>query len=83
MCTFQPRVRATPSVSTSMRTKVEHFGSIGQPLLVAQRGPAQHSLIITIERALQGAKPAIPLVDSGAAFKKASLESSNEQGTLL
>jgi hypothetical protein len=38
---------------------------------------------MTIEKALQGAKPAIPLVDSGAAFKKASRESSVEQGTLL
>ena len=39
--------------------------------------------IITIEKALQGAKPAIPLVDSGATFKKAARESSDEQGTLL
>jgi DNA modification methylase len=39
--------------------------------------------IITIEKALQGAKPAIPLVDSGAAFKKANLENSSEQGRLL
>jgi hypothetical protein len=39
--------------------------------------------IITIEKALQGAKPAIPLVDTGAAFKKATRESSDEQGQLL
>jgi adenine specific DNA methylase Mod len=39
--------------------------------------------IITIKEALQGTKPAIPLVDSGAAFKKAGLENSSEQGTLL
>jgi hypothetical protein len=25
MCTFQPRLRAIPHVSTSMRTKVEHW----------------------------------------------------------
>ena len=39
--------------------------------------------IITIEQALQGMKPAIPLVDTGAAFKKAGRESPNEQGYLL
>ena len=27
ICTFQPRLRATPSVSTSMRTTVEHYAS--------------------------------------------------------
>ena len=32
ICTFQPRLLATPSVSTSMRTKVEHLGGPGQAL---------------------------------------------------
>jgi hypothetical protein len=39
--------------------------------------------IITIEQALRGAKPAIPLVDTGAAFKKAGRESDHGQGTLI
>jgi hypothetical protein len=30
ICTFQPRLRATPSVSTSIRTKVEHLLRLGQ-----------------------------------------------------
>jgi hypothetical protein len=34
--------------------------------------------IITIEDALKGAKPAIPLVDTGAAFKKATRESAEQ-----
>ena len=38
--------------------------------------------IITIEQALEGKKPAIPLVDSGAAFKKAPREA-GEQHRLL
>jgi hypothetical protein len=52
-------------------------------ILLADLMEGPNNAALTIERALQGAKPAIPLVDSGAAFKKASLESSNEQGTLL
>ena len=40
--------------------------------------------IITIEQALQGAKPAIPHVDTGAAFKRATQEQSGAtQPTLL
>ena len=39
--------------------------------------------IITIEQALRGAKPAIPLVDTGAAFKKAARENETEQGKLI
>jgi hypothetical protein len=31
MCTFQPRLRATPSVSTSMRTKVEQLAGQVKP----------------------------------------------------
>ena len=38
--------------------------------------------IITIEQALSGAKPAIPLVDTGAAFKRASREVSGGQHDL-
>ncbi len=34
--------------------------------------------IITIEDALKGAKPAIPLVDTGAAFKRAVRESPDQ-----
>ena len=32
--------------------------------------------IITVEQALSGAKPAIPLVDSGATFRRAARETS-------
>ncbi len=39
--------------------------------------------IITIEQALHGTKPAIPLIDTGAAFKRAAREKSNTQPTLL
>ena len=40
--------------------------------------------IITVEDALHGKKPAIPHVDTGAAFKRASIESSGpEQGKLF
>jgi DNA modification methylase len=39
--------------------------------------------IITIEQALHGAKPAIPLVDTGAAFRRAGREVSDTQRSLL
>ncbi len=39
--------------------------------------------IITVEQALAGAKPAIPLVDTGAAFKRAARERTGQQGTLI
>ena len=39
--------------------------------------------IITIEQALQGMKPKIPLVDAGAAFKRATREKSGTQSTLF
>jgi hypothetical protein len=35
--------------------------------------------IITIEQALNGTKPAIPLIDTGAAFKRAAREGSRDQ----
>jgi site-specific DNA-methyltransferase (adenine-specific) len=38
--------------------------------------------IITIEQALAGKKPAIPLVDTGAAFKRATREESDKQTKL-
>lgn len=38
--------------------------------------------IITIEQALQGAKPAIPLIDTGAAFKRAPREGRGDQTKL-
>ena len=38
--------------------------------------------IITIEQALRGAKPAIPLVDTGAAFKRAVRETGGDQAKL-
>ena len=31
MCTFQPRLRAIPNVSTSMRTKLEHWLALVKP----------------------------------------------------
>jgi site-specific DNA-methyltransferase (adenine-specific) len=55
-------------------------GSAGFYELGGRRYPKVQ--IITIEQALQGAKPAIPFVDA-AAFKKAMRENSNEQGSLL
>ena len=39
--------------------------------------------IITIEQALAGMKPAIPLIDTGAAFKRAAREQTNQQGKLI
>lgn len=39
--------------------------------------------IITVEQALGGMKPAIPLIDTGAAFKRAAREASGSQGTLI
>jgi len=39
--------------------------------------------IITIEQALAGMKPAIPLVDAGAAFKRAAREQTGQQGKLI
>ena len=39
--------------------------------------------IITIEQALNGKKPAIPLVDTGATFKRAAREAGGTQGSLL
>lgn len=38
--------------------------------------------IITVEQALAGAKPAIPLVDAGAAFKRAARENTSKQPKL-
>lgn len=38
--------------------------------------------IITVEQALHGAKPAIPLIDTGAAFKRAAREASGSQPKL-
>jgi site-specific DNA-methyltransferase (adenine-specific) len=38
--------------------------------------------IITVEQALNGTKPAIPLIDTGAAFKRAAREDSGGQGAL-
>lgn len=38
--------------------------------------------IITVEQALAGAKPAIPLVDTGAAFKRAAREATSKQPKL-
>jgi site-specific DNA-methyltransferase (adenine-specific) len=38
--------------------------------------------IITIEQALSGTKPAIPLIDTGAAFRKAAREKSDTQTAL-
>jgi len=38
--------------------------------------------IITVEQALAGAKPAIPLVDTGAAFKRAARENTSKQPKL-
>jgi hypothetical protein len=38
--------------------------------------------IITIEQALAGKKPAIPLIDTGAAFKRAATEKSAGQSKL-
>jgi site-specific DNA-methyltransferase (adenine-specific) len=38
--------------------------------------------IITVEQALNGARPAIPLVDAGAAFKRAPRESADTQTAL-
>jgi site-specific DNA-methyltransferase (adenine-specific) len=39
--------------------------------------------IITIEDALRGRKPAIPLIDTGAAFKRATRETGNKQTNLF
>lgn len=39
--------------------------------------------IITVEQALKGTKPAIPLVDTGAAFKRATREATGEQPKLI
>ena len=39
--------------------------------------------IITVEQALNGMKPAIPLVDTGASFKRAVRETVGRQGSLL
>ena len=39
--------------------------------------------IITVEQALRGAKPAIPLIDAGAAFKRAPREAARAQGRLI
>jgi site-specific DNA-methyltransferase (adenine-specific) len=39
--------------------------------------------IITIEDALRGKMPAIPLIDTGAAFKRAPREQSGRQDNLL
>jgi len=38
--------------------------------------------IITVEQALAGAKPAIPLVDTGAAFKRTARENASSQPKL-
>ena len=38
--------------------------------------------IITVEQALSGMKPAIPLIDTGAAFKRATREISTAQPKL-
>lgn len=38
--------------------------------------------IITIEQALHGTKPAIPLIDTGAAFKRAARETTGSQRKL-
>lgn len=48
-------------------------------------GDRQHPRlqIITIEQALAGVKPAIPLVDAGAAFKRAAREQTGQQGKLI
>ncbi len=38
---------------------------------------------ITVEEALNGKQPAIPLIDSGAAFRRARREASAQQGSLI
>jgi len=38
--------------------------------------------IITVEQALGGMKPAIPLIDTGAAFKRAAREVTGRQAKL-
>ena len=38
--------------------------------------------IITVEQALRGAKPAIPLIDTGAAFKRAAREATGDQAKM-
>ncbi len=38
--------------------------------------------IITVEQALHGAKPAIPLIDTGAAFKRAAREATGNQAKM-
>ncbi len=62
MCTLQPRLRAMPSVSTSMRTKVEHRAAPVKLFALAQEptgpepmvrqagasGPAQAGLHLEI-----------------------------------
>ena len=39
--------------------------------------------IITVEQALAGTKPAIPHIDTGAAFKRAEREEADKQERLL
>jgi hypothetical protein len=38
--------------------------------------------IITIEQALNGMKPAIPLIDTGATFRRAARENTGSQSKL-
>jgi hypothetical protein len=44
MWTFQPRLLATPSVSTCMRTKVEHWAAFVKALVVKTRCFARSKL---------------------------------------
>ena len=63
------------------RPMVTEAASAGFYELEGRRYPRLQ--IITIEQALHGAKSAIPLVDTGAAFKKAGRENEREQGRLI
>ena len=64
-----PGAADPPDGEESRLRGLSHTGRLAIPCLQ----------IITVERALAGTKPAIPLIDTGAAFKRAAREATGTQ----
>ena len=62
------------------RSTEKEAASAGFHMLGSRQYPRLQ--IITVEQALAGTKPAIPLVDTGAAFKRAARETTGTQRKL-
>ena len=90
-----PMVRDLKGVLDREKAPIGVFLTLEQPTRPMEKEAASAGLytlgtrqyprlqIITIEEALRGTKPAIPLIDTGAAFKRAAREASTTQPKLI